>query len=166
MFDKNKVDEPQDIDVNLIEKSSFPAGLTQEQLMKMFLDQMRETAASNKALAEALQASRKPYVDPTVVEARAQAARERKAMVDVELRNRVNAKKNCPHKNPGSNSWNIKWMQHSNGIILGVCGICKSEFDARKPEERAKLLEDQNALRKMGRAGDHSNTRNTAIGQI
>lgn len=142
-----------------IEKVNAPApNVTTDQLLQMFLDQAKETAASNKALADALLASRVPYVDPEVIAARQQRNKDRKMLVDNELQNRLNAKKNCPHKHESGIS-NIKWQQHSNGIIMGVCGTCRSEFDARKPEERALLIADQNGLRKMGRAGDHANTR-------
>ena len=154
MFDKNKQDDFSDV----AEKVNSPAPTPTEQLMKMLADQIRESAESNRALAEALLESRKPYVDPEVVAARKQRALDRKMIVDTEFNNRANAKKNCPHKHESGMS-NIKWQQHSNGIIMGVCGTCRSEFDARKPEERALLIADQNGLRKMGRAGDHSNTR-------
>ena len=144
---------------DIAEKVSSPApNVTTEQLLKMFMDQAKETAASNKALADALLQSRVPYIDPEVVAARQQRAKDRKMLVENEMNLRANAKKYCSHKHESGMS-NIKWQQHSNSIIMGVCGTCRSEFDCRKPEERALLLADQNGLRKMGRAGDHSNTR-------
>ena len=140
----------------VIGKSSVPAGLTMEMLLQMFIEQQRDTAKSNKELAEAILESRKPYVDPSVIEARKQRAADRKALVDMELRNRKNAKQYCSHLNEGGNS-NIKWMQHSNGIILGVCGNCRSEFDATRNREDALLLRSNpKAIRNMGRAGDHA----------
>lgn len=146
-----------------IEQVNTPAGLSMEMLLKMFLDQQKETIASNKALADAILESRKPYVDPTVIAARKQFAEDRAALVAVELRNRVNAKLYCAHLNEGGNS-NIKWMQHSNGIILGVCGNCRSEFDATRNREDALLLRaNPKAIRNMGRAGDHAHKN---VGQI
>jgi len=47
---------------------------------------------------------------------------------------------------------NIKWMEHSNGIILGVCGTCFSQFDSRNPEDLKWLLKDSPAQRQMGKA--------------
>lgn len=102
-----------------IEQVATPANLTMEQLLKLFIEQSKEQAKSNKALAEAILESRKPYVDPRVIADREQRNRDRKSLVEMELRNRVNAKKFCPHLNEGGTS-NIKWHQHSNGIILGV----------------------------------------------
>jgi hypothetical protein len=139
-----------------VDKVNTPAGLTVEQLLKMFLDQNKETAASNKALAEALLESRKPFVDPKVVAEREQARQDRKMLIDQEMVKRSNAKKYCPHLNEGGNS-NIKWHQHSNGIILGVCGSCRSEFDATRNREDALLLRaNPKGIRNMGRAGEHA----------
>jgi hypothetical protein len=73
----------------------------------------------------------------------------------MEIRNRANARKFCAHLNEGGKP-NIKWMQHSNGIILGVCGTCKSEFDARKPDDAKFLAMDLKSQRNMGRAGEHA----------
>lgn len=148
MNDNKKYDE--------VGQSNQPAGMTMEQLLKLFLEQQRETIASNKALADAILESRKPWVDPKVIAERKQRAEDRKALVDMELRNRKNARLYCSHLNEGGNS-NIKWMQHSNGIILGVCGNCRSEFDATRNREDALLLRaNPKAIRNMGRAGDHA----------
>lgn len=139
-----------------IEQVATPANLTMEQLLKLFIEQSKEQAKSNKALAEAILESRKPYVDPRVIADREQRNRDRKSLVEMELRNRVNAKKFCPHLNEGGTS-NIKWHQHSNGIILGVCGSCKSEFNATQNVEDAKLLRSSpKSIRNMARAGDHA----------
>jgi hypothetical protein len=137
-------------------QSNRAAGLSMEQLLVMFLEQQKETIASNKALAEAILMQRVPFVDPKVIAERKQRAEDRKALVDMELRNRKNARLYCSHLNEGGNS-NIKWMQHSNGIILGVCGNCRSEFDASRSREDALLLRaNPKAIRNMGRAGDHA----------
>ena len=146
---------PKENEVN-IEKVATAAPMTMETLMQLFLEQQRETAASNKALAEAILLQRVPLVDPRVVAEREQRAKDRKALVDQEMRNRTYAKKACPHVNEGG-KMNIKWMQHSNGIILGVCGSCKSEFNATENREDAALLRsDPKSIRNMGRAGDHA----------
>lgn len=139
-----------------VQKVDTPAPMTMEQLMKLFLDQQKETAQSNKVLAEAILESRKPYIDPKVVAEREQRRKDRKALVDQEFKNRTYAKKACPHVNEGG-KMNIKWMQHSNGIILGVCGSCKSEFNATQNREDALLLrQDPKSIRNMGRAGEHA----------
>ena len=139
-----------------VEKVNTPAPLTMEQVLKMLLDQNRETAQSNKALAEAILESRKPYIDPKYIAELEQRRKDRKALVDQEFKNRTYAKKACPHLNEGG-KLNIKWMQHSNGIILGVCGSCKSEFDATHNREDAQLLrQDPKSIRNMGRAGEHA----------
>ena len=147
---------PNDPNVQKVEKVDSPAPLTMEQVLKMLLDQNRETAQSNKALAEAILESRKPYIDPKYIAELEQRRKDRKALVDQEFKNRTYAKKACPHLNEGG-KLNIKWMQHSNGIILGVCGSCKSEFDATHNREDAQLLrQDPKSIRNMGRAGEHA----------
>ena len=147
---------PNDPNVQKVEKVDSPAPLTMEQVLKMLLDQNRETAQSNKALAEAILESRKPYIDPKYIAELEQRRKDRKALVDQEFKNRTYAKKACPHVNEGG-KMNIKWMQHSNGIILGVCGSCKSEFDATHNREDAQLLrQDPKSIRNMGRAGEHA----------
>ena len=151
--EKQDVKIPEGVEV---EKVATPAGLTVDQLLRMLIDQGKETAASNKALADAILESRKPYVDPRVIADREQRQKDRSALVNMELRNRAFAKRACPHLNEGG-KLNIKWMQHSNGIILGVCGSCKSEFDATHNKDDAKfLMQDPKSLRNMGRAGDHA----------
>lgn len=145
------------VNTSEVEKINTPAPtLTMEQLMKLFMEQSRETAASNRALAEALLESRKPYVDPKVIAEREQQRKDRKMLVDQTMRERQAAKKMCPHINEGG-KLNIKWHQHSNGIILGVCGSCKSEFDATRNREDALLFrQDPKAARNMARAGEHA----------
>lgn len=139
-----------------VEKINAPAGVTVEQLLKLFMEQSKETAASNKALADALLASRVPYVDPRVIEEREQRRKDRLALVEMTRRQRAYAKQNCSHLNEGGKP-NIKWMEHSNGIVLGVCGGCNSQFDATHNREDAQLLrQDPKSLRWMGRAGSHA----------
>lgn len=136
--------------------TNTPASLSVDTLLQMLIEQSRETAASNKALAEALLESRKPYVDPKVVADREQRRKDREALVNLTMRQRAYAKRACPHINEGGKP-NIKWMQHSNGIILGVCGSCQSQFDATHNRDDARLLmQDPKSLRWMGRAGEHA----------
>lgn len=133
-----------------------PAPVTVEMLLKMLIEQSKETAKSNKELSDALLESRKPYVDPRVIEEREQRRKDREALVDLTRRQRAYAKRACPHINEGGKP-NIKWMQHSNGIILGVCGTCQSQFDATHNRDDARLLmQDPKSLRWMGRAGEHA----------
>lgn len=139
-----------------ITKVDTPAGLSVEMLLKMFLEQTKDNAAANRQLADALLESRKPLVDPQVVAAKEQARADREMLVKQEMVKRSNAKRYCPHLNEGGNS-NIKWHQHSNGIILGVCGSCRSEFDATRNREDAMLLRaNPKGIRNMGRAGEHA----------
>lgn len=70
---------------------------------------------------------------------------------------RAETRKQCRHERTNEDgtpngALNIKWMQHSNDIVLGVCGTCFSQFDARKPEDLQWLLKDQHAQRFMGKA--------------
>jgi hypothetical protein len=139
-----------------ITQVNTPAPSTIEALLKAFIDQSKETAESNKALAEAILESRKPYMDPRVIADREQRRKDRELLVKQVLDQRRYAKKYCPHTNEGGKP-NIKWMQHSNGIILGVCGSCNSQFDATHDRDDAKLLrEDLKSIRNMGRAGEHA----------
>lgn len=140
----------------LADKVSTEAPLTNEQMAKILLDALKDQAVANKALADALLESRKPYVDPKYLAELEQRRQDRKALVDQEMRKRAYAKRACQHLNEGG-KLNIKWMQHSNGIILGVCGICQSQFDAtRNPEDAQLLMKDPKSIRWMGRAGDHA----------
>ena len=155
MSDEKKVVKADVEDENFITVPT-PAPVTVEMLLKLLVDANREQAASNKALAEALLESRKPYVDPRVIQEREQRRKDREALVGLEIRKRAYAKKACAHLNEGGKP-NIKWMQHSNGIILGVCGNCQSQFDATHNREDAqRLMQDPKSLRWMGRAGEHA----------
>jgi hypothetical protein len=141
-----------------ISKSDSPATFSSEQLMRMLVESQKETAKANKALADAILESRKPYVDPKVVEAKRLAAEERKREIEMQLRIKVNTKRGCPHIRDNGTP-NIKWMEHSNGITKGVCGGCFSEFDTRDKEDLALLRRDLKSIKNMGRAGSHTMTR-------
>jgi len=139
-----------------VEKVNTEAPLTVEQLLRMMMEQNKESQKSNEALANAILESRKPYVDPRVIEARKQASLDRKMLIDQEIQKRRAARRGCSHLNEGGR-YNIKWMQHSDGIILGVCGNCFSQFDATHNVEDAKFFRaDVKSQRNMGRAGEHA----------
>lgn len=145
-----------------IAKSNTPAPLTVEALAKMVLDLQKDNAAQTKAMAEAIIASRIPYVDPNVLEEKKRANEQRAEEVRRTLLQKTETKRQCPHVRTNSdNSFdytrlNIKWMEHSNGIILGVCGTCFSEFDARNPKDLEFLRRDGKAMKNMGRARENS----------
>lgn len=147
------------VDVNdprVVEKIDSPAPLTVEFLVKMLAESQMEQAKSNKALADAILEGRKPYIDPKFVAEMEQRRVDRKMLVDQEMRKRALTKKLCPHMNEGGKS-NVKWHQHSNGIILGACGTCGSPFDATHNREDALILrQDLKAMRNMARAGEHA----------
>jgi hypothetical protein len=145
-----------------VRKTDAPASISAEVLLQMLLDSQKQNAESNKLLAEAIMESRKPYVDPKVLEQKRLALEERQAQIRQEARNRAAKKTQCPHiRDNGTSS--INWMEHSNSITKGVCSNCFSEFDARITADRALLIQNPKALQKMGRAGQHANTR--VIGQ-
>lgn len=150
---------------NVVEKVPYPAPqFSMEQLMQMFVQSQKDVAEANKKLAEALENSRKPYVDPAVAEAKRDAAEERKKQVAIELRKRLLTKQYCLHTRTNSDgTWdeqgrlNIKWHEHSNGIILGTCGTCGSEFNPQKnPKDRELLQRSGKALKSMGRARENT----------
>ena len=133
-----------------------PAPATLEEFFRLLIEAQKDQARANEKLAEALENNRKPYIDPKVVAAMEQRRKDREILVNLTMRQRAYAKRACPHLNDGGKP-NIKWMQHSNGIILGVCGTCQSQFDATHNRDDARLLmQDPNSLRWMGRAGDHA----------
>ena len=140
-----------------IQKADFPAGPSYEELLKMLADSQKANAEALKEMASALLESRKPYVDPKVLEQKAQALEERRKQILNEQRAKVATKRNCPHIREVNGTPNIKWMQHSNGIVLGVCGTCFSQFDAtRNAEDRELFRKDLKSMRNMGRAGEHA----------
>lgn len=57
------------------------------------------------------------------------------------LKHRALTKETCLHlRTNDDGTWsdrsNVKWMEHSGGIIMGVCGTCFSQFDTRDPGDR------------------------------
>ena len=56
----------------------------------------------------------------------------------------------CKHKRTNGTS-NIKWMEHSNNIIKGVCGQCYKEFDTRNPADLVLLRLDSRSIETMAR---------------
>lgn len=147
----------------IIRKSNEPAGLSNEQLMRMLIDSQRQQAEAQNKLSEALLESRKPYVDPKVLAQKQQELEEKKRAIEIELRNRQIRKQSCPHIRDNGTS-NIKWMEHSNAITKGVCGSCFSEFDTRNPKDLEILRHDVKSLRNMARAGAHTYTKQ--IGRV
>lgn len=148
-----------------IRKVDSPAGLSIDQLLKMFVEVQKENAANQKLLAEALLESRKPYVDPAVLEQKRLAGEERRKAIEFEMRKRAATKAQCPHTRTDSDmngnlmfsdKLNIKWQEHSNGIIKGVCGTCFSEFDTRNPGDLRLLQRDGKSLKNMGRARENT----------
>ena len=146
---------------NVVKVNTPAPTFTQEQLMKMFIDVQRENSQNQKLLAEALLESRKPYVDPAVLEAKRQAGEEKRKAVAITILQRTETKKQCLHRRTNSDGtfgekMNIKWQEHSNGIVLGVCGTCQSPFDARNPEDLKFLRMDGVAIKNMGRARENT----------
>lgn len=146
------------VETPVVEKVNTPAPeLSMAQVFKMLLDQQKETARAYEKLSEALLESRKPYVDPAVIKAKQLELEERRRQVALEWRKRQATKQQCLHRRTNSDGsyhekYNIKWQEHSNGIILGVCGTCFSQFDARNPKDREFLVKDGGAYKKMGHA--------------
>ncbi|MHB8501505.1 MAG: hypothetical protein ACYDHE_11245 [Candidatus Acidiferrales bacterium] len=146
--------QPND-DMDVIEKAGTPAPLSTEMLLKMLIDTQKQLAESQNAMAAALLESRKPYVDPKVLEQKQLALEERRKQINVEYRQRVATKKICPHKRENG-TYNIKWMEHSNHITTGVCGTCRSEFDTRNQDDLKLLRDDLKSIKNMGRSGAHA----------
>lgn len=145
---------PQDNESN-ITKVNTPAPFTTDQLLKMLLDSQSEAAKANKQLAEAILEARKPYESPQALQQKADALEERKKSIALQLRQKEETKKACPHIREDGRL-NIKWHEHSNGVTLGVCGQCFSQFDTRNPEDMKLLRQDPKAIRNMGRSGSHA----------
>jgi hypothetical protein len=146
-----------------VKKVDTPApALTMEQLFKMFLDTQKENAANQRLLAEALTESRKPYIDPNVLKQQQADAEERRRMTEMVARQKVANKVNCPHLRENETS-RIQWHEHSNGITMGFCSDCGSEFDTRNHEDLKLLRSNLKAIKSMGRAGAHSNTKRLAL---
>jgi hypothetical protein len=148
-----------------ITKVDTPAGLSNEQLFKMFMDSQKQLAVALEKQAEAIKESRKPWEDPRVIEEKRIAAEQRLKEVQFEMRRREATKAQCPHTRTDSDmngnlmfsdKLNIKWQEHSNGIIKGVCGTCFSEFDTRNPSDLRLLQRDGKSVKNMGRARDNT----------
>jgi len=84
---------------------------------------------------------------------------------EVILRRIQQIKETCPHTKTSQDAQgnayftsklNIKWHEHSNGIVMGVCGTCFSQFDTRSLEDADWLQKDPKAKEYMGRAGKHA----------
>ena len=138
-----------------VPKAGTPAPLTVEQLTTMLIQTQKDLAESQSKMADALIESRKPYVDPKVLEAKRLELEERRKAIAMDQAERVARKKVCPHTRENGTP-NIKWQQHSNNIILGVCGSCFSQFDARNSEDLKLLRMDLKSQKNMGRAGQHA----------
>ena len=147
------------INDEVIVKSNQPATLSVDVLLKMLVDSQKQNAEANTKLAEALLESRKPYVDPKVLAQKQAELEDMRRAVEVEIQTRRYKKLNCSHLREYDNKSNIKWMEHSNGIIKGVCGSCFSEFDTRNKEDFVLLRTDAKGISNMGRAGQHAQTR-------
>jgi hypothetical protein len=80
-----------------------------------------------------------------------------KDVTNTELRRREATKDICPHRRTNSDgsfqdSLNIKWMRHSNDLIMGVCGTCLSQFDCRNPQDLQWFLKDTRGRKFMALA--------------
>jgi hypothetical protein len=146
----------QNDDLDAIEKVGTTApAFTTEQLMKMLIDTQAQLAKAQEKMADAILESRKPYVDPKVLEQQKAALADRQKQINLEYRQKVATKRICPHKRENG-TYNIKWMQHSNNITTGVCGTCRSEFDTRNPDDLKLLRDDLKSIKNMGRSGAHA----------
>ena len=147
--------EQQNKNQDVVARVSTPAPITVEMLMKLLIETQQQLAESQSKLSDAILESRKPYVDPKVLAQKQQELKERQEQIAREQRIKIATKKICPHKRENG-TWNIKWHEHSNGITLGMCGECFSQFDTRNPEDLALLRQDLKAIKNMGRAGTHA----------
>lgn len=158
MAEKPKTQPAQEVSETPAPAAAAAPMFTMEQVLTLLLRTIEDNKQSNEKLAEAILESRKPWVDPKVLEAKKQQLIERQREIKLELLRRRETKRQCHHHrvddqdNPQP-KWNIKWHRHSNGIILGVCGRCMSQFDAtNNPEDAALLRQDPTALNQMARA--------------
>ena len=138
------------------------AGLSTEMLIKLLIQTQQSAIEATQKQTEAIIESRKPYVDPRVLEQQKIALEEQHAATMREFQRRKNAKILCPHVRDNGTS-SINWMEHSNNIVKGVCSGCPSEFDTRNPEDLKLLRANPKAIRAMGRAGQHANNRFVGI---
>jgi len=140
---------------DVVAKVSTPLTFTTEQLLQLLLKTQTDLAESQKQLAEAILESRKPYVDPKVLEQKRKDLEERHKQIALELRQKQATKRICPHKRENG-TYNIKWHEHSNHITMGVCGTCRSEFDTRNPDDLRLLRDDLKSIKNMARSGPHA----------
>jgi hypothetical protein len=149
---------------NKVTKVSTPApALSTDQLLALLVETQRENAKNQKLLAEALVDSRKPWVDPAVLEQKRLAGEEKRKQVAITILQRTETKRQCLHRRTNNDGTfgeklNIKWQEHSGGIVLGVCGTCFSQFDSRNPDDLKWLRQDGVAIKNMGRARENSRT--------
>ena len=146
-------------DQDVVTQLGTTAPLTMDQVMRMLIQTQADLAKSQQQLADAILESRKPYVDPKVLADKQRQLEERRKQIEMDQRIKIATKKVCPHTRENGTS-NIKWMEHSNGIILGVCGTCNSQFCATGPDAVAAdanlLRTDLKSRKNMGRAGQHA----------
>jgi hypothetical protein len=139
-----------------LEQLGTPApAFTTDQLMKMLIDTQGQLARAQEKMAEAILESRKPYVDPKVLEQQRLALADRQKQINLEYRQKVATKRICPHKRENG-TYNIKWHEFSNHITMGVCGTCRSEFDTRNPDDLKLLRDDLKSIKNMARSGPHA----------
>ena len=70
---------------------------------------------------------------------------------------RQSIKQQCRHERTNddgtySGTLNIKWHEHSNHIIMGICGTCLQLFDCSNPQDLQWFLKDPRAQKNMGKA--------------
>lgn len=145
-----------------VKRVDVPApALSTDQLLLLLVETQKENAKNQKLLAEAILESRKPYVDPAVLEQKRMAAEEKRKQVAITILQRTETKKQCLHRRTNNDGtfgekMNIKWQEHSGGVILGVCGTCFSQFDSRNSDDLKWLRLDGVAIKNMGRARENS----------
>ena len=74
---------------------------------------------------------------------------------------------NCTHRHtPGDVLGSaIAWMEHSQGIVTGVCAHCPTQFDCRHEEHMELLRANPRAIRSMGHAGQYD-APGSEVGQV
>jgi len=144
-----------DIVNKVVEKTATPAPMSVEMLMAELIKTQQSLAEAQNKLSDAILESRKPYVDPKVLEQKKRDLEERQKQIRIEMAQRAATKRICPHKRENG-TYNIKWMEHSNHITTGVCGTCRSEFDTRNADDLRLLRDDLKSIKNMGRSGAHA----------
>ena len=74
---------------------------------------------------------------------------------------------NCTHRRtPGDVLGSaIAWMEHSQGIVTGVCAHCPTQFDIRHEEHMELFRANPRAIRSLGHAGQY-NAPGSGVGQV